>query len=82
LAGLQEENKMTGATKFQVRYNEESFSTRILCQDCLKEAVYSTYLTETPSVASPVTMAELKEMPFPSCDACDASFARALQAVS
>jgi hypothetical protein len=69
------------AIKFQVAYSDESYSTRILCEDCHKDAVYSTYLTETPSVSSPVTVAELNEMPFPSCDVCDASFVRALQAV-
>jgi hypothetical protein len=73
---------MAVATKFQVAYSDESYSTRVLCEDCLKEAVYSTYLTETPSVASPVTLAELKAMPFPSCDVCEASFAGALQAVA
>jgi hypothetical protein len=72
---------MTGATKFQVRYSEESFSTRILCEDCHKEAVYATYLTETYSISSPVTVAELRAMPFPSCDVCEASFVGALQAV-
>jgi hypothetical protein len=72
---------MAVATKFQVKTGEATYSTRILCEDCHKEAVYATYLTETPSVSSGLSIAELKALPFPSCDVCEASFAGTLQAV-
>jgi len=71
---------MIEAYKFVVK-NNGLMSVRNLCADCVKEEIRITVDAGIYSEESRTTIAELRAMPFPSCDVCEASFVALLQEV-
>ena len=65
---------MANANKFVTKHNGRRVE-RALCDDCVKEAIYETYVASIYSEESRYSAKELIAMPFPACDVCDASFA-------